>query len=386
MSLLSIDEIKTLVEQPKGLCVSIYMPTYRAGDIPQNPIRFKNVMRKAEELLKENGLSDTEALDLLKPAQEIDNSDFWEHQDHGLAIFIAEGIFRYYSVPLSWPELVVVTDHFHLKPLLTLLINDGEFYILALSQKQIRFLECTRSSVREIELEDIPTNMDDALQYDETAKEGQNRIMTSKGGTNNPYQHAGSFHGQGSPDQDDIKQDLLQFFHLIDAGLQKYLKGKKAPLVLTGVEYIFPIYREANTYQHLVEEGINGNTKILTPEELQAEAWKIVEPIFSQAQEEAIEHYRELAAVQKASTDLKEAVPAAYYGRVEQLFVAVGVQQWGSFDPQTNTIYLHSEAEVGDEDLLDSAAIQTLLNGGTVYAVEPEKVPDQAQLAAVFRY
>jgi hypothetical protein len=26
------------------------------------------------------------------------------------------------------------------------------------------------------------------------------------------------------------------------------------------------------------------------------------------------------------------------------------------------------------------------LNGGTVYAVEPEKVPDQALLAAVFRY
>jgi hypothetical protein len=26
------------------------------------------------------------------------------------------------------------------------------------------------------------------------------------------------------------------------------------------------------------------------------------------------------------------------------------------------------------------------LNGGTVYAVEPEKVPDDAPLAAVFRY
>lgn len=41
--------------------------------------------------------------------------------------------------------------------------------------------------------------------------------------------------------------------------------------------------------------------------------------------------------------------------------------------------------EPGDEDLLNAAAIQTLLNGGTVYAVEPEQVPDTAPLAAIFR-
>lgn len=386
MSLLTLDEVRSLVEQPKPPCVSIYMPTYRAGDIQQNPIRFKNLMRRAEELLVENGLTEREALQLLQPAQQIDDGDFWEHQNNGLAIFIADGVFHYYLLPLEVKELVVVTDRFHLKPILPLLTNDGLFYILALSQKQIRFLECTRDSVTEIELEDVPTNMDEALQYDETAKEGQNRIMTSRGGTNNPFQHAGSFHGQGSPDRDDIKQDLLQFFQLIDRGLHKYLQNKKAPLVLSGVEYTFPIYREANTYPHLVEEGINGNTKILSPEELQAEGWQIVEPLFLQARQEAIAHYQELAAAQKATTDIKEAVSAAYYGRIEQLFVAVGVQQWGNFDPQTNTIYLHSEAELGDEDLLDSAAIQTLLNGGTVYAVEPDKVPDNAPLAAVFRY
>jgi len=47
---------------------------------------------------------------------------------------------------------------------------------------------------------------------------------------------------------------------------------------------------------------------------------------------------------------------------------------------------VHEEAEPGDEDLLDFAAMQTLLNGGIVYAVEPQKVPDEALLAAVFRY
>jgi hypothetical protein len=387
MSLLSIDELKKLVEQPTGMCVSIYMPTCRLGqETQQNPIRFKNLIRQAEELLVENGLSESEARKFLQPSQDIDDYDFWQHQNNGLAIFISEGVFHYYCLPLDFAELVVVTEHFHLKPLLPLLTNDGLFYILSLSQEQIKLLECSRYDVREIELEDVPTNMDEALMYDETAKEGQFRLNTSKGGTNNAFQRSGSYHGQGSPDRDNLQEDLLQFFHIVDRGIQKYLRVKKAPLVLTGVEYLFPIYREANNYPHLVEEGITGNTKIMTPEELQTEAWKIVEPIFLQAQEEALNYYQESAAAQRASTDIKETVPAAYYGRVEQLFVAVGVQQWGNFDAENNVIQIHSEPESGDEDLLDSAAVQTLLNGGTVYAVEPEKVPDCAPLAAVFRF
>jgi hypothetical protein len=35
---------------------------------------------------------------------------------------------------------------------------------------------------------------------------------------------------------------------------------------------------------------------------------------------------------------------------------------------------------------LEFAAILTLLNKGTVYVVEPEKMPDTGSVAAVFRY
>ncbi|MEG3867970.1 hypothetical protein QUA46_17870 [Microcoleus sp. MON2_D6] len=83
---------------------------------------------------------------------------------------------------------------------------------------------------------------------------------------------------------------------------------------------------------------------------------------------------------------MKEAVSAAYFGRVDRLFVALGVQQWGSFIPDTNAVQVHPDAELGDEDLLNAAAIQTILNGGTVYAMPPEQVPDEAPLAAIFRY
>jgi hypothetical protein len=68
------------------------------------------------------------------------------------------------------------------------------------------------------------------------------------------------------------------------------------------------------------------------------------------------------------------------------LFVAVGIQRWGTFDPESGQISLHQEVQPGDEDLLDFAAIHTILNGGVVFAVAPEQMPDKANVAAVFRY
>jgi hypothetical protein len=58
----------------------------------------------------------------------------------------------------------------------------------------------------------------------------------------------------------------------------------------------------------------------------------------------------------------------------------------GAFDPDADTVAIHDQAEPGDLDLLDLAAAETLLKGGAVYAVEPDQVPDQAALAAIFRY
>lgn len=384
MSLLSINDLKELVEQPQGICVSIYMPTYKAGaETQQNPIRFKNLLREAEAKLEELGVSDPASL--LQPATEITDED-WQHQDQGLALFLAEGCFRTYRLPIKFDQLVVVSEQFHLKPLMPLLTRDSEFYILALSQQQVRFFEATRYSIKEVDVEDLPKSMGDALQYDETAKAGQFRISTSKGGTANSFQHAGTFHGQGSPDRDDVKQDILQYFHLVDHALHDFLLDKRGPLVLVGVDYLFPIYREANHYVHLLEERVTENPEILKPETLHAQVLPIVEPYFSQAEEAAIEHYQEMTATGKTSADPKEAIPAAFFGRVEELFVAVGVQQWGNFDPQAMALEMHADPEPGDEDLLNAAAVQTLLNGGRVYAVEPEKVPDLAPLAAVFRY
>lgn len=381
MSLLSIDELKTLIETECS-CVSIYMPTHRMGtETQQDPIRFKNLIQQAEEHLIASGLRGQDARDLLERAKELDDYQFWQHQSDGLAIFVSNNVFSYYSVPLDFAELVVVSDRFHLKPLLPMLTGDGQFYVLALSQNQVRLLQGTRYSVSEVELENVPQSIAEALKYDDPKKQFQFHTGTPQAGG----ARAAMFHGQGAGN-DDEKDNILRYFRKVNGGLQELLKNQRSPLVLAGVEYLFPIYKEANNYPHLLDEGVTGNPDELKVEELHEQAWEIVQPYFEQAQQEVVNRYQELAGIGQTANNIEEVVSAAYYQRVDSLFVAVGLQQWGLFNPDANKVYLHQEQETSDGDLMDFAAIHTLLNGGTVYAVEPKAVPGDAPLAAVFRY
>lgn len=387
MTILSHDELKILVDNSQSPCVSLYMPMQKAGpEIRQNPIRLKNLIRQAEERLDAMGMRHTEAVDFLQPAKELDTTDFWQNQDYGLAIFISPQMFRYYRLPMEFQELVVVGDRFHLKPLLHLINSDGHFYLLALSQKDVRFFEGTGYSLNEVEVANMPLSMDAALLEDDIQKGVQHRIATPRGGTANSFQQPGDVHGQGSPDRDKRQAGILQFCHIVDRAVHEKIRGDNAPLLLAGVEYLFPIYQEANTYPYFVESGITGNAEVSKPEELHQQAWSIVEPLFQENQQSAMALYQQLAGTGTTSSNIQEIVSATYCQRVDSMFVPIDMQIWGKFDPDTMTVDLHSEPEPDDQDMLDFAAIQTFINGGKVYTVDSEQMPNGTPVAAIFRY
>lgn len=69
MNLISVEGLKALVQQSAVLCVSIYMPVAGGTEIPQNPIRFKNLIREAEDKIVEYGFDKKEAVELLEPVR-----------------------------------------------------------------------------------------------------------------------------------------------------------------------------------------------------------------------------------------------------------------------------------------------------------------------------
>lgn len=383
-------DLRDLMEHQLQPCLSLYMPTYRAGvEVQQNQIRFKNLLNQAAERLGSYGLRQQELQTFLQKAQEqlLERAAFWQRQSDGLAVFIAPDVFRHYRLPLKFEELVIVNDHFYVKPLLKLLQNNGRYFILALSQNQVRLLEGTKYGVEEIDLTGLPTSLAEALQWDDPEKQLQHHTTSRgrQGGERGAPDMAFHGHGVGT---DDHKNNLLRFFQSLDRELANFLADERVPLVLAGVEYLFPIYQQANSYRYLLEQGIAGNPEELSDETLHQKSRERVEPIFQKEQSEAIELYKQQAGMQteRVSSDISMILPAAYSGRVSHLFIQRDAEVWGQYDLSHNKVDVHLHRSNESEDLLNTAALNTFQNGGTVYEMEKGKMPDTSVVAAIFRY
>lgn len=385
MQLISQNEIQSLLRKDGGFCVSIFLPTVRVGDTQQNKIRFKNLLRTAEKRLEEHGIRGSEAAAILEPARKLlDDPAWWEHQEDGLAVFLAQDVFQSFRLPIDFRELVAVETRFHLKPLFPLLNGDGHFYILSLTKREIRLFSGYRFSVQEVDLGDMPSTFEEVL-GDLTRRASVFQTGSSKSVTRSPI-----FPGHGLM-EDDYKAEIQKFFTLVDDNLARLAVDvdREAPFVLAGVEYLLPLFKEATRLPNVMEEALTGNPEGLSPEELHAKAWEIVEPYFLREQKRASERFGELQGTGRATWDIREILPAAHDGRIDSLFTARGERIWGTYDPETRQIDFQEEQAAqgnGSEDLIDRAAVQTFLHGGKVFAVEQQEVPQGYATAAVFRY
>lgn len=376
---LSTSDFKQLAEA-KSSCVSIYMPAEKAGaETRKNPILFKNLIKEAQDKLEQRDLLTDELANVLNSAEDyIDNYDFWQHQDSGLAFFINTDGIKYYRLPHSFEPYVEVGDRFYLKPLLPVITNNSKFYLLTLAQNQVQFFLGSHYSINQVDLpESIPASLAEALKYDDPEKQTQ---YHSSNPTTSPI-----YHGQGVGTTDN-KDEIRRFFQQIDRGLQAVLQEGKTPLILAGVEFLLPIYQEVNSYGNLLPKGITGNPENVEPTELHRQAWSIIEPHLAGTRKEAIDKYHQLANTEEASSQLEQVVAAAAVGQVETLFVAANAQYWGEFQLQSNKVISHAEATPDSIDLVDFAATQTYLQGGNVYILELAEMPEQTVLSAVFRY
>jgi len=388
MDILKQDDLERLIKVNDEFCISFYMPTHRTGrEQQQDPIRLKNLNAAAEKKLIEYGVNSSEVRKLMRPVEAllIDNK-FWQHQSDGLAIFLSSGFFRVYRLPIKFDELMVAGRNFHIKPLLPLLTPNGQFYILAVSLNEIRLFRCTRDTVNEMELSNIPTSMQEALYLDEPEKHLNFHTGTKKPSASG--NRPAVFHGQGAQSAEEDKKNILRYFQHIDRGMTDLIEDKSAPMILAGVEYLLPIYHEANRYPRLLKEGLAGNPEELNPEELLQRAWNLVEPIFGEEQKSALKQFEKLYGKRSGlvSDNLETVVKAAAFGRVDTLFSPLGIQRWGRFEPKNGQVLLEGEPTSKNEDLLNLAVTQTLLNSGQVFMLQPGEIPGDGELAAILRY
>ncbi|SET11445.1 hypothetical protein SAMN05660297_01454 [Natronincola peptidivorans] len=378
------ETLDQLLSKGKDKNLSLYLSTgFQEKDPQQGKIKLKNLLKEGESQLLKQGVKKSQLKKYTGSIEKlIEDTKFWNNESKGIAIFATEEDFQYYSMPVDFASRAFVTDELYIQPLFPVFQRNGQFYILAISQNDLRLLHCTRDDVREIKLENVPTSIHETLQYDVVEKQIQ---FSTKTPSNIDGKRSAVFHGQGFGMEDE-KVNILRYCQEIDAGLSKQLINENIPLILAGVQYLFPIYKEANKLPNLLDEGIIGNPEEFSNKELQKKGWSIIEPYFKKEEMEAIAKYNNLLGTGKSSNDIHEIVSAAYNQKIEALLVTKGKEVWGCYDKENNSVELHPEEIDNSQELLNFAAIHTFTNGGKVYVIEREEMPENTLYLAIFRY
>ncbi|MCC6612357.1 MAG: hypothetical protein IT320_02705 [Anaerolineae bacterium] len=366
---LTPERLARLVNVHGALCLSLYMPTVRSGDqTRQNPIRYKNLCKRAADMLAERQTPGAVVDALTARLGELDGGDprFWEHQSDGLAVFVSEDDFDSLRLPQTFAECVCIGATFDVLSLLPALRLNARFALLNLDLNRVRLYTGSALSLDVIDLPDVAESLRDHLGSIEHERQLRMHSVGGDGGSV-------VFHGHG-PDDRTRKDEMREFFRLLDAALCRALAAEHLPLVLAGTPANRGLYREVSRYPHLMGAGIEIDREADDPGSLHARALPVARALAESEVQAALARMQTGA---RRVTGIEAVLPAAQAGRIDTLFVPEDLRIPGRFDADQGI--LHGEGD-GD-DLLNQAVVFTLVQGGQVYSVAPSASP-----AALLRY
>lgn len=373
------EEILAVREAP---CLSLYQPTHRTHpDNVQDPIRFRNLVKVLTRSLEQKYPSH-EVAPLLAPLHAlVDDVPFWNHTLDGLAVLAAPAFFRVYKLQRPVPELAVVADSFHSKPLMRIMQSADRFQVLGLSRNQARLFEGNRDRLDEVELApEVPRTLADALERDVERDRAIRTYGPVRDGTMGR-------HGDSDAKHDAMRVETEQFFRAVDRGVMQH-HGKSAgmPLLLAALPEHHHLFREVSRNANMLDATIDVNPDDLTSEELRERAWAAVQPYYLERLAGLIDRFHAARPRGRATADLSDAARAGVEGRIATLLLDAGRKVPGRMESTSGAITLGKLDDPELDDLLDDLGERVLRTSGEVVVVPSERMPTDSGLAAIYRF
>lgn len=340
MKTVTISGVREILGARGNPAVSIYMSVdQRRPGGPGDRARLHDLISRASELL--SGAHDRDEIDaLLVPIAERARGEWPEAA--ALAFLRSRRVDAAFALPIEAPDLAVVGPTFHVKPLLDALDGHKRFFMLVLAEREARLLDGTG--------------------------EGSIAIEGTLAAT-----------GEAGPTG-------AQALAAIDEGVRTILRDNGAPLVLVGPERLRSLYRSVSRYEWLLPDEIDADVEQVHAADLRPAAQALVSAHRAAVESEAVLQLISAEATGSASDDLERVARAAIAGKVRLLIHRRGAHVWGRLDPATGACTVRGvQREAGDVDVVDDLCELTLLSGGDVVEVTPERMPSDAPVAAIIK-
>jgi hypothetical protein len=389
MDYISRQALKQLRQEQQPPMVTIYIPTHKTASPPhmtEDQIRFKNLIHQAVEQLGKRPEAAAGQLSKQLCAKLdglLQDQTFWEHQTESLLLCAAPDMLVMYHLPIDSEEYVAVNDHFHLAPILGLLNDAQEFYVLAVAQHKPTLFKGDMYDVRPTDIA-LPKSLEAGLNIDEMnqkSEQGRSAVGSS-------LNVAGSFNGRGGA-KDPSQDDRLRFFRMIDHLVLDRV-DRSLPLILAGIEAETTAYRSISRYPHLLQETIQGNFTGGNPHDLFEKAMAIVrKEIIEEMHHEALDRYERVrgANPERVATDTETAEAAAEQGRIDTLIISNCRYTTDTVRDNTEPVL---EIAFTDPDevnhFVNNVALQADSTSSRILNIPRGQMPDGKPLLAILRY
>ena len=380
---ITIGSLHELTSAQRAPCLSLYQPTHRHRPANrQDPIRFRNLVKVLEGSLRQlHPGADVQAL--LQPFDALaQEHEFWNHTLDGLAVLGAPDFFRVFRLQRTVPELALVADSFHTKPLRRHLQSVDRYQVLGLSRARFQLFEGNRDTLDEIApAAGVPRTITDALGDELT----QARLtVSSRGGIGGAK--GAMHHGHGGR-KDQLDHDAERFFRIIDRAVREHhSRVSGLPLVLAALPEHHHLFRAVSNNPLLLDAGLAANPEGLTMEELRQRIWEVVEPQHHARQVAMADAFAEAQSRGLGSADLVQVAEAAAGGRVATLLIESGRQIAGRVDAQSGRVESGNLDHPEVDDVLDDLGELVEKMGGEVWVMASERMPGHTGLAAIYRH
>ncbi|MBO0812124.1 MAG: hypothetical protein J2P23_08765 [Microlunatus sp.] len=353
------------VESPSA--VSIYAPSTPIGaQVGASRLEFKNLVKEARTQLEQSGAPSDQVDAITEELDDIvDDDEFWREQSRSVAVFATPEQCLTYRLPNRLPSEVEVGDRLYVKPLLRAISFPQAGYVLALAAGSVRLIEFVADGPStQVKVPDLPER------------------AASAAGKSSLSDRAPIRRIQGSEGQ---KLRLLQYARKIDQALRPLLAGLDLPVVLAAAEPIASIYRQVNSYPHLLATGVPGNPEEVQDENLVASARSIVDDHYRRDVQEINGRIADLENSGRSSVDLATLAYAATQGSVETLLVDFEQRMPGTVGDDGRIEFAAAD-DHHSYGVVDEVARRVLRTGGQVLAVRADEIAGGQPAAGILRH
>lgn len=370
-----IEDLFAITTKP---CLSLYLPTHRTQPERRDDLtRYRQLVRQLVDSLKLSFGAD-EINNLIAPFHDIDRDErFWNDRKAGIAMFRAPGVFITQHLDRSVPELAIVADNFHVKPLFRMLQTMEEYHVLCLTKETAQLFVGHRDALEPVRL--LGSEVLSIERILGPILSQRSFSLSNSGGMRRFVGH--------STTTDEIELDLERFYRAVDKIILDEIQPEQdLPLIIAGLQEQATTFMKTSRNPRLVESIVDVNPLRLTLRDLTERSWNAMEPIIREQSSRLIEAYDEAAAHDGGLEGIFGIAHAAAEGRVKTLFVEDTRQLPGKIDESTGNVVFDDLAQPDINDVLDDIARLVLRKGGTVIVLPTQYMPTSTGAAAILRY